>query len=313
MAQQKITVGKKGKSDFNTIQEAIDFVRNNSKTKVIFIKNGIYTEKIYIDSTISNILIEGESRKKVIIKTSQARETWRCANPDDYGAATINVKGRDLYFKNLTVLNTFAADKPNGENIYCKKTNENQTVQPNSHQFAFRSFPGATRLTWDNCTFISGGGDTVSPWDVEGGLYYLKNCSIEGHVDAWCPRGYALAENCKFYGHNKNAFAWHDGSADKEAKSVLKNCSFDGVKNFALGRYHKDSQQYFVSCTFSENMADLPIYLVKTNNALKYGHRIYFIDCKKKGKPYDWYKNNTDLKAKDIDFQWVFGERWKEN
>lgn len=93
----------------------------------------------------------------------------------------------------------------------------------------------------------------------------------------------------------------------------MKNCSFDGVKDFALGRYHKDAQQYFVSCTFSENMADLPIYLVKTNNVLKYGHRIYFIDCKKKGKPYDWYKNNTDLKTKDIDFQWVFGAKWKEN
>ncbi|MBK8043616.1 MAG: hypothetical protein IPK21_13740 [Haliscomenobacter sp.] len=55
------------------------------------------------------------------------------------------------------------------------------------------------------------GGDTVSPWDVENGMYYFNDCTMEGGVDFYCPRGWAYAENCRFICHNREAAIWHDG------------------------------------------------------------------------------------------------------
>jgi pectinesterase len=319
----RIVVDQNGKGDFTAIQPAIDFALQRPDIHEIYIHEGIYTEKLFIDSLLSNLTFKGSSKDEVTIRYTQSRDIWRCSHPDDYGAAVINVKGRDLKFLNLTVINDFGSTISGDTTIYCpnafspsadngSKEHLNKKVAKDSHQFAFRSFPGATRIVWDNCDFISDGGDTVSPWDVQNGLYYMKNCTVSRHVDAWCPRGYALAENCVFYGKNKHALVWHDGVADKNSKSVMKNCRFEGDAGFALGRYHKDSQQYFFDCTFAATMADKPIYKAG-NGALLHGHRVFFNRCKKEGKSFDWYKDNTDIRSDQVTFEYVFGDKWRLN
>lgn len=319
----KIVVDQKGKGDFVAIQPAIDFALQHPDIREIFIKEGKYNEKLFIDSLMSDITIKGESKERVTIRYTQSRDIWRCSHLDDFGAAVINVKGRDLLFKNLTVVNDFGSTILGDTTIFCPNAfspssdngnveHLNKKITKDSHQFAFRSFPGATRIVWDNCDFISDGGDTVSPWDVQNGMYYMKNCTVSGHVDAWCPRGYALAENCVFYGKNKHATVWHDGIADKNSKSVMKNCRFEGDKGFALGRYHKDSQLYFFDCTFAGSMADKPIYKAG-NGALIHGHRVFFNGCKKEGKSFDWYKDNIELTSDQVTFEFVFGDKWTLN
>ncbi len=318
----QLVVAKDQSGHFTNIQSAIDSAFINKNIRKIKIKAGEYREKVTIDSTICFLTIEGENRDEVIIISTIARDIWRCQHMDDYGAATINVKGSDLTFRNLTVINDYGLLTDKSIEIPCpnrfdpgKLTDSDssvlRTVKPDCHQFAFRSMPGSTRLQFYNCTFISGGGDTVSPWDVDKGLFYFKDCKIEGHVDSYCPRGYSLAEDCTFICHNKSACIWHDGSADENAKSVLKNCHFQGVKGFVLGRFHKDSQQYLIDCTFSDAMADKAIYRSPSSNILKYGDRIFYVNCTKDGSPFDWYKTNVNLNSEDVNFEWVFGDKWK--
>ena len=45
-----------------------------------------------------------------------------------------------------------------------------------------------TRLKAINCHFRSLAGDTVSPWETENGMWYFKDCVMEGGVDFYCPR-----------------------------------------------------------------------------------------------------------------------------
>ena len=241
---QKITVAQNGTGNFKTIQEAINSLDTNSmKQRIIFIKNGVYREKLMI--TKSFLKLQGESQDGVIITIALPRDVWRCENPDDFGAATINVKGHDLAFENLSIINNYGYNAKKDTTIACANESSGQAgasskdryalprekgeeigskiVRKDGHQFAFRSMPGGTRLSFINCTFRAGGGDTVSPWDVEGGLYYFKNCTMEGHVDFYCPRGWAWAENCRFICHNMNAAIWHDGSNYESSKTVFKN------------------------------------------------------------------------------------------
>lgn len=312
-AQQKIIVSQDGKGDYKTIQGAINSLSDDdSKPGIILIKNGVYKEKIYLEK--SNIVLEGEDREKTIITAAIARDEWRCAHKDDWGVATMNVDGNDITLKNLTIINSYGFDWIKEVTIYCAEdtVNKQKKIQKNGHQMALRSIH-ATRLKAINCHFRSFGGDTVSPWEVRNGMWYFKDCMMEGSVDLYCPRGWAWAENCEFIAHSGPAIIWHDGSAAEDSKTVLKNCRFRGYDGFLLGRYHRDAQFYLLHCEFAKNMKDSAIYRVSTNNTIKWGHRVYYYNCHRDGgNDYNWYANNLpgEINEKDITINWVFKNKW---
>ncbi|MEO8403236.1 MAG: pectinesterase family protein [Chitinophagaceae bacterium] len=312
-AQKKIVVAKTGKADFNSITAAINSLSDSSATpRIIFIKNGVYEEKIFIKK--SNIVFEGEDKDKTIITQAIARDEWRCDHKDDWGVATINVGANDITLKNLTITNSYGFDWKQEITIACAADTiiHQKKIAKAGHQMALRTL-SATRMKAINCHFRSFGGDTVSPWEVDNGMWYFKDCTMEGGVDFYCPRGWAWAENCDFISHNGPAAIWHDGSAHEDSKTVLVNCRFSGYDGFLLGRYHRDAQFYLVNCSFANNMADTAIYRVPTNNTIKWGERIYYYNCHREGgNDYKWYANNlpSGIDAAAITVNWVFKNKW---
>lgn len=311
-AQKKIVVDAGGKGNFKTIQEAINSLSDSSGVaRTIFIKSGIYKEKIFI--TKHNIVFEGEERDKTIITQDIARDEWRCDHPDDWGVATMNINGNDITLKNLTVANDYGFNVKESKVIDCTNdtVTHKRTITNGGHQMALRTMK-ATRLKAINCRFRAYAGDTVSPWNTNDGMFYFKDCVMEGGVDFYCPRGWAWAENCTFYANTGPASIWHDGSGDPDQKTVLKNCVFDGYAGFKLGRYHREAQFYIVDGSFSKNMADTLIYHVPTTT-IKWGERVYYYNCHRDGgNDFSWYKNNLpgNLKADDITINWLFKNKW---
>ncbi len=268
-AQTKIIVDVNGKGDFKTIQGAINSLPDSSETaRTIFIKKGIYSEKLYIEKP--NIIFEGENREATIIIASIARDEWRCGHTDDWGVATMNVGANDITLKNLTITNNFGFDFKE-RTIWCASdttANKEKKLRKDGHQMALRTMNMATRLKAINCRFSAYGGDTVSPWEIYNGMWYFKDCIMEGGVDFYCPRGWAWAENCEFIARTGPAAIWHDGSGNQDSKTVLVNCKFKGYDGFLLGRYHREAQFYLINCEFAKNMKDTPIYRVQTTNVI---------------------------------------------
>ena len=312
-AQHKLVVDAEGKGDFKTIQEAINSLPDTAVSpRIIFIKKGEYKEKIFI--TKHNIIFEGEDRDKTIITQDIARDEWRCDHPDDWGVATMNVNGNDITLKNLTIANDYGFNVKEDKVVDCAAdtVTHKKTITPYGHQMALRTMR-ATRLRAINCHFRAFAGDTVSPWNTGNGMFYFKDCIMEGGVDFYCPRGWAWAENCKFYANTGPASIWHDGSGDADQKTILKNCRFDGFAGFKLGRYHREAQFYIIGSHFSKNMADSAIYRVQTANIIQWGHRVYYYNCHREGgKDFNWYANNLPegVKPEDITIQWVFKNKW---
>ena len=315
-AGKVIVVDQAGHGDFTSIQAAINSLPDQaSEHRVILIKKGNYQEKIFIEKNF--VALIGEDKNKTQIHCSQARDIWRCEHPDDWGVATINLKGSDIVLENLTISNDFGFDLKEEMHIDCKADSANpfKVVKKSGHQMALRSF-GTTRLIARNCIFKAYGGDTVSPWNTTEGQFYFKDCEMEGGVDFYCPRGWAYAENCVFNAHGNTAAIWHDGSANQDSKTVLKNCVFKGEDGFKLGRYHRDAQFFLLDCRFAKNMADAPIYLnaSQPQNQIQWGRRIYFYNCHKEGGDYGWFANNlTEAKVSPeaITATWVFHGTWK--
>jgi PelA/Pel-15E family pectate lyase len=319
-ASKIIVVDAKGGGDFKSIQEAINSLPDAATSpRTIFIRNGVYREKIFVEKNFVSLV--GEDKNKTQLMISQARDIWRCENRDDWGVATINLKGNDIVLENLTITNSFGfdnIDNKEGIHIDCPldSLNHFKTVRRDGHQMALRSF-ATTRLIVRNCILRAYGGDTVSPWNVEEGMFYFKDCLMEGGVDFYCPRGWAYADNCEFVAHGNVAAIWHDGSKYKDSKTVLNHCVFRGDDGFKLGRYHRDAQFYILNASFAGNMADAPIYLNPSNpqNIIQWGHRVYFFNSHRNGGDYAWHADNLQQApgspmASAINADWVFAGKW---
>ena len=311
-AQQRIVVAADGSGDFRGIQEAINSLPDSAASpRTIFIKKGTYREKIFL--TKHQVLLEGEGSDQTIITYSIARDEWRCDHADDWGVATLNVKANDITLHKLAVINSFGFDFKADYTVACAADSTGKkTISIRSHQMALRTM-NCTRLKAVNCHFKAFGGDTVSPWETNNGMWYFKDCIMEGGVDFYCPRGWAWAENCEFITHTGTAAIWHDGSANPDAKTVLVNCRFRGFDGFSLGRYHRDAQFFLLNCVFAANMKDAAIYRVATGNTIQWGERIYYYNCRREGgKDFSWYKNNLPegVDPSSINVNWVFGKRW---
>jgi len=310
-----IIVDINGGGDFTSIQSAINSLPDSSaKPRLIRIRAGTYHEKIFI--TKHNIILRGDDRDKTIITQDIARDEWRCHHADDWGVATLNLNGNDITLLDLTVANDYGFNFKEPRTVDCPSDTitHKKVITGNGHQMAVRSM-NTTRLKAVNCRFRAYAGDTVSPWNLKDGMFYFKDCLMEGGVDFYCPRGWAWAENCTFYANTGPASIWHDGSGNADFKTVLKNCTFDGFKGFMLGRYHRDAQFFLIGCTFSENMADRDIYLVPTDNKLQWGRRIYYAGCKRNGGNYQWFTDNLQLAGgkpnmADITVNWLFKNKW---
>ena len=319
---QQVTVAADGSGDFRTIQAAVNSLPAEAAAlRTVYIKNGTYREKVLLDGK-RLVRLKGQSEKGVVLTYSQARDAWRCdpaGGPDDFGAATLNIRNSpDVTLEKLTVANTYGFEAPAADVLLPCPTEPTgqRRVGKTGHQMALRTMPGTTRLTVKNCTFRALGGDTVSPWDVDAGLYYFKDCTMEGGVDLYCPRGWAYAENCLFICHNPNAAIWHDGSGEEDQKTVLKNCRFVGDPGFKLGRFHREAQFYLINCRFDQNMADADIYWANSGpGAQKWGRRVYYQNCHREGGDYAWQADNLHTAkgsptARQVNADWTFGGRW---
>lgn len=297
ISKPDLIVSKDGSGDFTAIQAAIDAAPDHpEKLFIIYIKNGIYNEKLFI--TKNNLALAGENRDSTIIIFAELRKNWREDHPDDYGSGVVNIKNKvtDIIFHSLTIHNNYGS-----------------LSGDNDHQFAIRAGEGVTRITINNCKVVSDGGDAVALWNKNDGMYYHNQCYFEGYVDYVCPRGYCFIENSKFFGHNLTASIWHDGSGSEEQKFVIKNSYFDGVKGFPLGRFHRDAQFFLIDCTFSKNMADKRIFFAPSDplRILSWGeNRIYFYNCRGEGKDYSWHKDNLVFDPGTITAEWIFNKKW---
>jgi pectinesterase len=296
----QIVVAADGSGNFRSIQHALNSIpRDNSRNVIILVKNGTYHEKVYVDKSF--VTLVGEDRDSTRTIFAELRENWNKDHQgSDWGSAVINIDSTvtNLTLANLTVHNNYGS-----------------LHGVHGHQFAV--WGEGTRIIFLNCNMIADGGDTVSLWNRRDGMYYHANCSFEGWVDYVCPRGWCYITDSRFYGHNLSASIWHDGSAQKDQKLVIRNSFFDGVPGFPLGRHHRDAQIYLLDCIFSREMADRPIYSPRSPNTIPWiwGERHYFCNCHRIGGDFRWFADNlasaegfpTD---DQITARWTFGGRW---
>jgi pectinesterase len=297
-----IVVAVDGSGDFKTIQAAVASVAATNRERiVVFVKDGTYHEKIRVDAPF--VTLRGQSRKKTRIEFPQTKDDF-AAQPDHIGWAVINLNhANDFVLENLTVVNTA------------------KTIL--AHTFAIAGTGDRTVIV--DCDVLSNGADTVSLGRGEPGRSYHARCNFSGSVDFVCPRGWCYAIDCNFYAHTKNAALWHEGRRNPDMKFVLRNCRFDGINRFVLGRGSLRARFYFVDCKFSARMANEPIQRMvyglnsglvpTTDTRLLWAERAYFYNCHRATGDFDWFANNLSSapgspRPNQITGAWTFDGKW---
>ena len=229
--QDTIVVSRDGTGNFRTLQEAIESARAfMDYTVTIYVKNGVYKEKVIVPSWVENIDIIGEDRDKTIITYDDHANINKMGTFRTY---TVKVEGSDITFKNLTI--------------------ENNAAQLGQ---AVALHTEGDRLKFINCRIL-GNQDTIYTGAKFTRLYF-KDCYIDGTTDFIFGPSTALFEDCII--HSKRNSYVTAASTPKEAKYgyVFKHCKLTaepGVDKVYLGRpWPPYAYTLFIECELGKHI-----------------------------------------------------------
>ncbi len=211
-----LVVAPYGSGHAKTVQQAIDRVPENNRERfVIFIRNGVYKEKIMVPVSKPNITLVGEDAQKVVL-------TW-----DDFSGKVVN---GDTITTNTSF--SFAAD---ANDFRAMNLTFENSAGPVGQAVALRT--NGDRQFFYRVRLI-GHQDTYYTW---GNIRnYLLNCYIEGTTDYIFGRSTVVFENCLL--HSKKTGSYITAASTEEYAKfgyVFLNSRFTagpGVRNVALGR-----------------------------------------------------------------------------
>ena len=229
-----ITVAQDGSGDYRTVGEAIKKLRGDLDEIVrIYIKNGTYHEKLLLNSTVNNVIIEGENPERTVITYS---DYAGLNNMGTSGSYTFRVDGNNVKFKNLTIENGAGQV---GQAVAIHTTGD--------------------KIVFDNCRFL-GNQDTMYLGGRNGRIY-CKDSYIEGTTDFIFGASTALFENCEIHGKINSYITAASTPADNPVGYVFYHCKVTtdpGVDALYLGRpWRSYASVYFVECQLPKGINPL--------------------------------------------------------
>jgi pectinesterase len=195
-----ITVAQDGSGDFTKIQDAVYTCPAFPYEKVtIYVKNGVYNEKVRIPEWNNNVILKGESKENTIITFDDNFSKINLGRNSTFYTSTLLVEGDDFSASNLTIKNT-SGDK--GQAIALSVT--------------------GTRAKISNCTIL-GNQDTLY-LSGKNAKQYFKDCYIEGTTDFIFGGATALFENCIIHSIKSSYVTAASTPEGVDFGFVFKNC-----------------------------------------------------------------------------------------
>ena len=178
-----ITVAQDGSGQYRSVQAALDAIPLGNKKRItIYIRNGIYYEKLHLDSSKNFVSIRGEDKFNTILTYND--HTGKISAQGDtintYTSESILVRADDFCANNITFQNDagFGA----GQAVAVRVAGD--------------------RSSFINCRFI-GNQDVLFP-SKTGTRQYFERCYIEGTTDFIFGPSTAWFEQCHIHS-NKNS------------------------------------------------------------------------------------------------------------
>jgi pectinesterase len=247
-----LVVARDGSGEFRTVSEAVEVCRAFMEyTKVIYVKKGIYKEKLVVPSWLTNIEIIGEDRDETIITFDDhanvkipkigLESTLQLQDPNKDGLQTmgtfrtytVKVEGCHITFRNLTIENS----------------------APRKGQAVALHTEGDC-LRFVSCRFL-GNQDTIYTGMANTRLYF-EDCYIEGTTDFIFGPSTAWFEGCTIHSKINSYITAASTPKDVKYGYVFNNCTLtaaEGVDKVFLGRpWRAYAYTLFMNCDLGKHI-----------------------------------------------------------
>ena len=226
------TVAKDGSGDYKYIQDAIDAMRVYPLRRItLYIKNGVYNEKIVLPSDNTDVSFIGESVEKTIISFNDYSGRGKLTTFTSY---TAKISGNRFIAENITFMNSAG---PVGQ--------------------ALALYVDADKAIFKNCRFI-GNQDTIYAAG-ENARQYFVDCFIEGTTDFIFGPSTAVFQNCTIKGKSNSYITAANTPQGKKFGFVFLDCKViadSSVTKLYLGRpWRAYSRTAFIRCQLPKQIA----------------------------------------------------------
>lgn len=228
---RELVVAQDGSGDYTTIAEALEAIRAFMDFDVkVYIKKGIYKEKLVIPSWLQHVELIGEDVQNTIITHADHANMNRMGTFRTY---TVKVEGNYITFRNLTIENN----------------------APKLGQAVALHTEGDC-LRFINCRFL-GNQDTVYT-GVEGTRLYFENCYIEGTTDFIFGPSTAWFEGCTIHSKANSYITAASTPKDIKYGYVFHKCRLtaaEGIDKVYLGRpWRPYACTVFMNCELGKHI-----------------------------------------------------------
>lgn len=229
-----LTVAQDGTGDYTSVQEAIYNCKAFPYDRItIFVKSGIYREKVRVPEWNPNISLIGENTENTIITF------------DDYFGKTS--LGRNSTFYTYTVL-------VEGDNFHAENLTIENTAGPVGQAVALSIF--ADKVSIKNCKIL-GNQDTLYT-SGDGNRQYFKDCYIEGTTDFIFGSATAYFENCDIYSKADSYITAASTPKDTAFGFVFDRCKLQASQQATkvfLGRpWRIYAKTVFINCEMGDHI-----------------------------------------------------------
>ncbi|WP_167615907.1 pectinesterase family protein [Maribellus sediminis] len=232
--QYKMVVSKDGSGDFTSIQAAVDATKAFPDKRItIYIKSGVYREKVRVPSWNNQLSFIGEDREKTIITYDDYFEKIDRGRNSTFFTWTLLIEADDFYAENLTI--------------------ENAAGQVGQ---AVALHVEGNRCVFKNCSLL-GNQDTLY-LDGENSKQLFKNCTIEGTTDFIFGSATVVFSECTIISRSDSYITAASTQKDKTYGFVFLNCTLkasDGVTKAYLGRpWRPYAKTVFLNCEMGDHI-----------------------------------------------------------
>lgn len=294
-AQQiKKTVAQDGSGDYKTVQAAFDAIpTNNKKPITIFIKNGVYKEKLFLDSTKKFVTIIGEDKFNTIL-------TY-----DDH-TGKVSPKGDSINTRSSW------SCKISADNFTAKNISFQNDAGFNAGQAVALESDGDKAIFTD-CRFI--GFQDVLLTSSEKSRQYYYNCYIEGTTDFIFGAATVWFQQCHIHSKKNSHVTAASTPKEKTFGYIFNECVLTGdtsLHTASLGRpWRPYAAVVYLHCFIGQHIK--PEGWSNWNNTESYKTARYAeyenfgasVDATKR---VPWSKQLTDEEAKSYTLKNVFGD-----
>jgi len=233
----KIVVALDGSGDHKTVQEALNAVPSNNKNPfTIYIRNGVYYEKLFLDSAKNFVTLIGEDKFKTIL-TYNDHSGKLSPSGDTINTRTswsFKIRANDLTAKNITFQND--AGFTAGQAVAVESDGD--------------------KAMFVNCRFI--GNQDVLFTNNDKSRQYYENCYIEGTTDFIFGSSTVWFEKCHIHSKKNSHVTAASTPKEKEFGYIFNDCILTGdtsLHNVSLGRpWRPYAHVVYMNCFIGEHI-----------------------------------------------------------